>query len=160
MCPDFAILFLVKTRGVVSQDPLPSESEANAFRIVVIYDSTESRREAAHASAVLLRELGDDVEVQKRSWETESLLDPQTRQQAASQAAQADVILMAIGATEPTPTLKQWIDDWQRQRDLNSGLLALIPCNSSESGGDLANFLYETAVSARMDFLCRKPHRF
>jgi hypothetical protein len=150
----------VNTRELVSQGPPSPDPEARIFRILAIYDSPESSREAARASAVILRELGDDVVVHKNSWEAAALEDGAVRKCAVDEAAQADVIVIALAGTQPSAVMKQWTDDWQRKRQLNSGLLALIPCNESRSGGDLTEFLYETAVSANMDFLCRKPRRF
>ena len=130
------------------------------FRILAIYDSSESSREAARASAVILRELGEDVIVHKSSWEADALADCAVRERAVEEAAKADVIVVAVADTEPSAVMKQWTDGWQKKRQLNSGLLALIPCNESRTGGEFTEFLYETAVSANMDFLCRKPRRF
>ena len=150
----------MNTRELVSQGPSSPDPEAKTFRILAIYDSVESSREAARASAVLLRELDDDVIVHKNSWEAESLENCASRERAVEEAARADVIVIAVAATEPSAVIKQWTDEWQRKRELNSGLLALIPCNEARSGGELTEFLYETAVSANMDFLCRKARRF
>src|SRR5439155_19907177 len=38
------------------------------FRILAIYDSAKASAEAARASAVVVRELGDDVPVDRCSW--------------------------------------------------------------------------------------------
>jgi hypothetical protein len=154
------MLFSVKTRGLVGQEALSPDAESKTFRILAIYDSPESSREAARASAVVLRELGDDVIVHKNSWDAEALEDEVVRERATTEAAQADVIVIAVGAMEPSAVMKRWTEAWQKKRVMNSGLLALIPCNELKSGGDLTEFLYETAVSANMDFLCRKPRRF
>jgi hypothetical protein len=150
----------VNTRDLVSKGALSPEAESKTFRILAIYDSPESRREAARASAVVLRELGEDVIVHKSSWETNALEEASVRQRAIAEAAEADVIVIAVADSEPSSAMKNWTEEWQKKRELSSGLLAFIPCNKSRSGGDLAGFLYETAVSANMDFLCRKPRRF
>ena len=154
------MLLSVNTRELVSPGSSSPDPEAKTFRILAIYDSREASREAARASAVVLRELGDDVMVHKNSWEAGALEDCAVRERAVEEAAKADVIVIAVAETEPSVVMKQWTDEWQQKRQLNSGLLALIPCNESRSGGDLTEFLYETAVSANMDFLCRKPRRF
>jgi hypothetical protein len=150
----------VNTRDLVGEGLLSPESERKIFRILAIYDSSESSREAARASAVVLRELGEDVMVHKNSWDACALEDATVLERAASEAAQADVIVIAIADMEPSTVMQRWTDQWQKKRVMTSGLLALIPCNELKSGGDLAEFLYETAVSANMDFLCRKPRRF
>ena len=139
---------------------LSPEPESKIFRILAIYDSIESSREAARASAVVLRELGEDVIVHKNSWDEGALEDGGALELAVSAAAQADVIVIAVADREVSARMKRWTGGWERKRALTSGLLALIPCNEWKSGGDLAEFLYEIAVSANMDFLCRKPRRF
>jgi hypothetical protein len=154
------MLFYVNTRDLVSEGSSSPDLEIKAFRILAIYDSVESSREAARASAVVLRELGEDVVVHKNSWDAEALEDAAVRDRAAAEAAQADVIVIAVADMEPTTVMRKWAEAWQKNRLLASGLLALIPCNDLKSGGDLTDFLYETAVSANMDFLCRKPRRF
>ena len=150
----------MNTRDLVSEGSSFHEAENKVFRILAVYDSVESSREAARASAVVLRELGEDVIVHKNSWDAEALEDSTVRERAALEAARADVIVIAVADTEPSFVMKKWTDEWQKKRVMTSGLLALIPCNEMKSGGDLTEFLYETAVSANMDFLCRKPRRF
>ena len=150
----------MKTRDLVSEGSSSRDPENKVFRILAVYDSIESSREAARASAVMLRELGEDVIVHKNSWDAEALEDVEVRERAEREAAQADVIVIAVADTEPTVVMKKWTEGWQKKRVMASGLLALIPCNELKSGGDLTEFLYETAVSANMDFLCRKPRRF
>lgn len=154
------MLFYVNTRDLVSEGSSFSEAENKAFRILAIYDSIESSREAARASAVVLRELGEDVIVHRNSWEAKALEEVTVRERAAMEAAQADVIVIAVADMEPSIVMRKWTDEWEKKRVMSSGLLALIPCNEMKSGGDLTEFLYETAVSANMDFLCRKPRRF
>ncbi len=151
----------MNTRDLVSAGLSSSPGpDHQVFRILALYDSPESSREAARASAVVLRELGNDVIVHQHCWEISALEDQFLRERIVTEAAQADVIVIAIADREPSIALRQWTDDWQKKRGLNSGLLALIPCNEAKRGGDLEGFLYETAVSANMDFLCSKPRRF
>jgi len=124
-----------------------------------IYDSEQAGRDATHTSNLVLRELGDAIEADRTTWNLRSLDLKNVRTLAAEEAARADVIVLALAGDEPSETLKQWTAAWQQSRKLNGGLLALIPSGESETGGDLADFLYETAVTAHMDFLCQKNRR-
>lgn len=137
-----------------------SETETKPFRMISIYDSADSCREAAHASEVVLRELGEDILVDKKAWHLETLHNAMQREQAAEEAARADMIVIAISGETPSEALRVWAEDWPARRVLNNGLIALIPSGDSETGGAVADFLYETAISAKMDFLCRKRRRF
>jgi hypothetical protein len=134
--------------------------ESRPFRIVAIYDSAEASRDAARASNVVTRELGDDVLVDKSSWDLEALSSWPVCDAAASEAARADMIVVALGADSPSEGLKHWIQSWEKKRMVDGGLLALIPTETAEPARDLENYLYETAVTAQMDFLCRKAKRY
>jgi hypothetical protein len=149
----------MKTRERFDQGELSSEMDAKPFRMLSIYDSEEAGREATHTSNLVLRELGDTIEADRTTWNLRSLDTSGILSLAAEEAARADVIVIALAGDKPSKTLKQWTAAWQQNRELNGGLLALIPSGDSETGGDLADFLYETAVTAHMDFLCQKKRR-
>ena len=65
----------MNTRDLVSEGSSSPDVENKVFRILAVYDSVESSREAARASAVVLRELGEDVIVHRNSWDSEALED-------------------------------------------------------------------------------------
>jgi hypothetical protein len=148
----------MKTREHNPEGALSNDSDAKPFRMLAIYDSEATNREATHTSNLVLRELGDSVEADRTTWNIHSLT-PDTLPHVASEAARADVIVISLTTDKPSASLKNWVKQWERNRELTSGLLALIPAGESETGGDLADFLYETAVTAQMDFLCQKKHR-
>jgi hypothetical protein len=147
-------------RDSKSMDDVSATDAPVPFRLLTIYDSAKASREAAHASEVVLRELGEEVNVDKTAWDLNLLGADASRSRAAAEAARADVILIAVSETTPTDVFKSWVANWEKCRTLNTGLLALIPCGDSAGGGDLAAYLYETALSLNMDFLCRKRRRF
>ncbi|MGZ8901643.1 MAG: hypothetical protein ACXW3Z_16245, partial [Limisphaerales bacterium] len=149
----------MRSRASIDHGALPNLSDAKPFRMLSIYDSEAANREATDTSNLVLRELGDTIEADRTIWNLDSLDTSNLRQLAAEEAARADVIVIALAGNEPSKSLKQWAAQWQQSRELSGGLLALIPAGDSESGGDLADFLYETAVSANMDFLCQKKSR-
>ncbi|MGZ8937852.1 MAG: hypothetical protein ACXW32_01425 [Limisphaerales bacterium] len=149
----------MRSRASIDHGALSNLSDAKPFRMLSIYDSEAANREATDTSNLVLRELGDTIEADRTIWNLDSLETSTLRQLAAEEAARADVIVIALAGNEPNKSLKQWAAQWQQSRELSGGLLALIPAGDSESGGDLADFLYETAVSANMDFLCQKKSR-
>jgi hypothetical protein len=149
----------MEIREFKNEGALSNDSEAKPFRMLAIYDSEEASREATHTSNLVLRELGEGIEADRSTWNLQSLDATSLRTLAAEEAARADVIVIALAGTEPSATLKEWTAQWQRNRELSGGLLALISPDDSENGGDLADFLYETAVTAQMDFLCQKKPR-
>jgi hypothetical protein len=137
-----------------------SDVAAKPFRMMMLFDSASANAEAIRAFEVILRELGDDILVDKSAWDVALLRTASNCRRAAKDAARADMIVIALSETTPSESLRNWTHQWEKHRTLNGGLIALIPSGEAESGGDLAEFLYETAVSANMDFLCRKNRRY
>jgi hypothetical protein len=140
-------------------DALSKNTEAKPFRMLSIYDSDEANREALLTSELVLRELGDSIEADRTTWDLHALEASAIRDLAAEEAARADVIVVAMAGDQPSKALKEWTSLWEQKRELSGGLLALIPAGETSSGGDLADFLYETAVTANMDFLCQRKRR-
>jgi hypothetical protein len=145
----------------IGNDPgaLSSDGE-RPFRLLTIFDSAESNAEAASASRLVLEELGEDVLVDKSAWDVRLLDSPVLRERAAAQAANADVIVVALSSREPSEPLRQWLEAWQKNRTIEGGLLALIPEGDAECNSSLAEYVSEVALTANMDFLCRKQPRF
>lgn len=150
----------MNSRAGASFESEVSQEAERPFRLLTIFDSAESNAEAASASKLMLEELGEDVLVDKSAWDVRLLDSPVLRGRAAEQAAIADVILLALSSREPTEPLRQWLEQWQKQRAVSGGLLALIPSGKSEDMAPLTEFVNEAAVTANMDFLCRKQPRF
>ncbi len=137
----------------------PPQTEA-PFRILALYDSARASEEAARASSIVVRELGEGAAVDRCSWNLESLEKAETREFAAGEAARADLIVIAVSAAEPTEALKEWVAQWEKNRRLSSGLLALIPSGTAAEMHALESYFHETSITANMDFLCRKGRRF
>ena len=129
------------------------------FRILAIYDGAKGSAEAARASALVIRELGEDVPIDRCSWSVEALESFETRGFAAGEATRADLIVLALSAEKPSESLKDWVRQWEKNRKLSSGLLALIPFGKKREVQELEDYLNETAITANMDFLCRKDLR-
>ena len=155
----FGNLSRMKTREYDQKGELSSELEAKPFRMLSIYDSEQANQDASETSALIFRELGDSIDADRSAWSISSLDTSTSRALVAEEAARADVIVLALTNDQPSETLKVWASQWQQKREVSGGLLALIPSGESETGGDLADFLYETAITAQMDFLCQKKRR-
>jgi hypothetical protein len=146
--------------GEPIETPVPEAVEERPFRLLTLFDSPESSAEAASASQHILQELGEEVAVDKNSWDVRQLDSAVLRGRAAEQAANADIIVIALTAREPSEPLRQWLEQWQKNRSVDGGLLVLIPAGEAENIGILTEFVSEAAISANMDFLSRKQPRF
>ena len=133
--------------------------EETPFRLLVVYDSDDAKMQAQDASDFILNEVGDAVVVEKTFWNVRSLGVLSVQEKAVNQAADADVILLALSAQRPTAELMNWTESWLKLRRDSEGLLAVIPTGGVKNdAADLVQYFYETAVSANMDFLCRDKH--
>jgi hypothetical protein len=130
------------------------------FRILALYDSAQTSAQAARASAIVIRELGEEVPVDRCSWNIRALDGDATRGFAAAEAARADLIVIALSTESLSTALKDWVKQWEKKRTSANGLLALIPSEEWGSGAVLEEYFYEIAITANMDFLCRKQRRY
>ena len=143
-----------------TRDQEASPEVNDPFRILALYDSAKTSAQAARASAVVVRELGEDVPVDRCSWNIRALDSEATRGFAAGEAARADLIVIALSCDSLSTVLKDWVKQWEKKRTLSGGLLALIPAEECESAATLEDYFYEIAITANMDFLCRKQRRY
>ena len=91
----------METRTEQNILPFISEIEEKPFRLLVVYDSEDSKIEAAGAAEFILRELGDGIPAEKTFWNVRSLAILDVQDRAITQAANADVILLALSASQP-----------------------------------------------------------
>lgn len=132
-----------------------------ALRLFVVYDSDSSNLEAIETSDFVEHELGSDILLDKSFWHGELLKAATLRDEAAREAADADIIILALseeleGATE----IRAWVDEWQQMRNKSGGLMAVVPSTSkNESTQSFIDYLQEAALTMDMDFLCKGKDR-
>lgn len=149
----------MRTQPENQSSAVSSRIEETPFRLLVVYDSDEAKMQAHAASDFILNELGEAIVVEKTFWNVRSLGVLCVQEKAVNQAAEADVILLALSAQQPTAELINWTESWLKLRRDSEGLLAVIPTGGVKNdAADLVQYFYETAVSANMDFLCRDKH--
>jgi hypothetical protein len=127
-----------------------------SFRMILMFDSDLAQAEATNAADIILAEVDDQVQVEKSLFDTASLDFAETRERAIHDARAADVIIVALSSDRHALPLQTWTEQWLKQRNMDEGLLAFIPCGDLEFGSDLTEYLRETAVSANMDFISRR----
>jgi hypothetical protein len=141
----------VKTAGNLSS----SNSEPEAFRMLVVFDSEQAGKDARLASEHILSEVGTEVAVQSSFFDARNFGLSAAADTSLSEAASADVILIALSRAEIESNMKQWTEFWLKKRENDTGLLAFIPEGDFARDYDFTEFLRQTAISANMDFVCR-----
>jgi len=101
------------------------------------------------------RQLGNSCQVIKQSWLLSELRTPHLRAIAATDAAGADIVIVALHAAESVPPeVRSWIDLWLAQRKPRPCvLLALFdPPHRGVSMG-MQTYLQQVAKTARIEFV-------
>ena len=134
---------------------------AAALRLFVVYDSEASNVEAVETSDFVEHELGSDILLDKSFWHGELLKTATLRDEAAREAAEADIILLALSEElEGSTEIRAWVDEWQLMRSKSGGLMAVVPSASKkESTQSFIDYLQEAALTMDMDFLCKGKDR-
>jgi hypothetical protein len=129
------------------------------FKIVVAYEDFDAGLRAKEMLERLSQQLIPEFEVSRDVWKFELLGHPQLRKQAAREASEADMILIAARAeSELLPHVTSWIDEWASNR--NGRVAALVALLDQEQENEnelppLCALLQQTAERAGMDFFCK-----
>jgi hypothetical protein len=129
------------------------------FEIVAAYEDAAARERTVALCQRLEEQLGTDCEFKCAWWGLENLRDAQSLEQAASEAAEAKMIIVSLrDQQEFPPALKDWCEAWAaRRRGHKAALVALVAGTASDaqSIGPLQRALEELAKRTRLDFfLC------
>lgn len=135
----------------------PELSENKACRLVVIYDDQEARNRAHSLSAKLRNTFSGEVEFAESWWKFSVLDGKSLRHLAASDVAQADLVLFSLGASNDLPDgLVEFNEMWVSERKGKQGLLAVLAHPSASvwsAAGSLENYFKDLAQYAKLDFI-------
>jgi len=132
-----------------------------ALNAVMAYEETSTAERAKETGDHLMRTLKGHYSLGLQLWKFDVLRNPELRDVAATDAAQADMILIATrGAGELPAGVKAWIEAWIVQKreaqDEQSTLAVLFDAPPDKVGVPaLAQFAYLQRAARRgnMDFL-------
>jgi len=130
------------------------------LNVVMAYEEATTSERAKEASDTFVCTLKGHHDPGLRSWKFDLLRSPELRDAAATDAARADMILIATrGAGELPAEVKAWIDTWiarkREVRDKRSTLAVLFDSPPDKVGAfTLAQFAYLQRVARRgsLDF--------
>ncbi len=126
-----------------------------AFKIIQIYSDREGAQTASEATRHLKSEF-EPSECVESSWNTELLRSPKLRVQAAREAADADIVIVAAQEGVPvSPQVRRWLDLWvRRKRRRRATLVALLRRADNTVSHILETTFHAFAIAADMDFFC------
>jgi len=134
---------------------IESGAEQQAGSVVILYESLDSREQAAGVSEKFA---GLNV-----NWYAfEDLNVSPAKEEAAEAAAEADVLAVAVGsAGDLPPTVKLWMESWLRRRGQREGLLVGLLSDERAQVRGVAGlkemYLRHLAHRAGMNFLTHFP---
>ncbi len=128
-----------------------------AFRIVTRYEDFAAGVRAIQMLERLTAQLRSEFQLLGSVWKFALLDNPHLREQAANEAAAADMIVISTSAGQLPVRVKDWIETWlPRKRGTGTTLVALLSKEPLGAGEPPPVWVYlrDVAKEANMDFFC------
>jgi hypothetical protein len=128
------------------------------LNIVVVYETFPNAIQAREMSERLAGELQLDGEIDCDFWNFELLNNAYLRGQAAAEASDAGMIIIATSAAgELPPQVLTWINSWPRhpREDLAALVVLMDLPGEIEDTPPVCEFLRQIASERGMDFFCK-----
>lgn len=147
-------------RGLVSVSPMrdrgPSPHFVNpdnvSIKIVIAYDSAATGKRAEAIYDRLARRLGNNFDFEQRLWRFDVLEEEGVRAQAARDAADADIVIVATNENKKLP---EGVQDWlESSLQKHSGAAALVALLEHPSA-PVQPYLEEVARRGGLDFFAQ-----
>jgi hypothetical protein len=134
---------------------LPSPAidlQNSSIKIVIAYDNAATARRAEAIYERLARRLGDDFDFEQRLWRFDVLEQEAVRAEAAKDAADADIVIVATNADQQLPAgVQSWLESSLQQHAGGAALVALLEHPSPP----VQPYLEDVARRGGMDFFAQ-----
>ncbi len=118
----------------------------DSIAAVILYDETASGFRAKDLCDRLALGLAGDVELRVNVWRTDVLKNPIEATLALSEAAAADLVVLALRSTTLVSTLvRQWLEDWGAAQHVEEAALVVL-------GGGAGDVLSPLGARQLQDF--------
>jgi hypothetical protein len=126
--------------------------------VLLLYEDLSTALRAKHSLDLLPLQLGADAALGTRLWRLDLLGKSMLAEQAAIEAAAADVIILSLyGRTALRPAARDWLNRWlDHKEDRPYALAALLDPEPAHPGGDdpVVDYLKRFAEAAGADLFC------
>ena len=122
---------------------------------VAAYEDSQTDARVNEFCRSLQLYLGEGCPLSKQLWLVNELRMPQLRAIAATEAAAADLVILAIHHTQALPTeVRQWIDLWiHEKRKRPVIVLALLDPSYRGDSACLKDYLSDASAKGKVEFL-------
>lgn len=126
-----------------------------SIKIVIAYDSAATGKRAEAIYERLAKRLGDNFDFEQRLWRFDVLEEESVRAEAARDAANADIVIVATRQDEKLPAgVQTWLESSLQQHSGASALVALLDHPSADASG-VQPYLEDVARRGGMDFFAQ-----
>jgi hypothetical protein len=126
--------------------------ENASIKIVIAYDSAATARRAEAMYKRLAQRLGDDFDFEQRLWRFDLLEEETLRAEAAKDAADADIVIVATNDDHKLPEgVQSWLESSVQQHAGGAALVALLEHPSAP----VQPYLEDVARRSGMDFFAQ-----
>jgi|ERR1035437_3513589 hypothetical protein len=126
--------------------------------VLLLYEDLRTALRAKHSLDLLPLQLGADAALGTRLWRLDLLGKSMLAEQAAIEAAAADVIILSLhGRTALRPAARDWLNRWlDHKEDRPYALAVLLDPEPAHPGGDdpVVAYLTRFAQAAHADLFC------
>ena len=139
-----------------------STGTESALQVVIAYDDIAAGGRAMRVLADLGEGLGDAIEFQPIPWSFDLLADVDWREMAATDAVNADILIIGTSSTNPLPlAVQRWVETAIAQkRGTDAAVVALFGLeeNPDRAGSSRLEAIQAVARQAGLDFFAPAPH--
>ncbi len=144
-------------------NPERGSSETNQpLRVVIAYNDLTAGRRAMRLLSNVGKELGGEIEFQPIPWSFDLLEDMDWRDVAASDAVNADILIIATSDADPLPpAVGRWTDTAFRDNRRSAAVVALFGSeeNSDRYGSSRLHAIQTAAHREGLDFFAPTPRQ-
>jgi hypothetical protein len=134
-----------------------------ALRVVIAYDEIGAGRRAMDVLADVAKRLGNDIEFQPLPWSFDLLADLDWREVAASEAINADILIISTSSANPLPpAVGRWAEAAiSEKQGTHAAVVALFGSeeNPDGLGSSRLEAIQTAAQRAGLDFFAPTPRR-
>jgi hypothetical protein len=124
----------------------------SSVKVVIAYDNLDIAKRAEAVYERLARRLGQAFEFQQRLWRFDVLQEDSLRDQAVRDAADADIVIVAMQEDADVPeAVRRWLESLLSRSTGATALVALL----DRPGSAVQPYLEEVARRGGMDFFAQ-----
>lgn len=131
------------------------------LRVVIAYDDAAAGKRAMRTMGNLTKGLADEIKLQPLPWRFDLLADTDWFRVAASDAVNADILIIATSSAKPLPdAVGRWVEDAiSQKRGTSAAVVALFGPeeNPDELGSSRLHGIQTAAERAGLDFFAPGP---